>query len=166
MLIPLFLATFLLVGQAEKVPQSGIIVGTVKPPQPMAISAPVQVVLLSPEYVELWEADVQKRLDTYWERYKSAFAQKKEYFTEISRMAYLDSIQFVVNRMRRDLPEGFSAFVQFSSTEGRFEFKGIPLGRYKVFAVGRADGQQLIWQDSVELSDPLPQFIDLHTPIP
>jgi hypothetical protein len=169
MLKSLVLAGFFLTSQTGKPAESGIIVGEVNPPPALTVSEPLQIVLLTPQYADIWSSDVQKRLDTYWERYKPAFAQKKEYFTEISRMAYLDSIQFVVNRMRRDLREKAGAFVQTTSREGRFEFKDVPFGEYKVVAWGRAGGasaQQFIWQESIDVNSPVPQFLDLKTRIP
>ena len=162
----LLLAALFVAAQSEKTVESGIIVGSVDPPGSSTVSEPLQIVLLSPQYVELWEGDLQKRLDSYWERYKPAFAQNKEFFTEISRMAYLDSIQFVVNRMRRDLREGIAAFLQQSSGEGRFEFKNVPFGDYKVIAMGRAGGQQLIWQEPIAVKSSVPQFLELKTRIP
>jgi len=166
MLKSLVLAAFVLTSQAGKPSESGIIVGEVNPPAGLTVSEPLQIALLSPQYADIWNSDVQRRLDTYWERYKPAFAQKKEYFTEISQRAYLDSIQFVVNRMRRDLREKFAAFVQTTSKEGRFEFKDVPFGEYKVVAWGRVGTQQFIWQESTDVNSSVPQFLELKTRIP
>lgn len=166
MLKSLLVAALFVAAQSEKTAGSGIIVGSVYPPGSLTVSEPLQIVLLSPPYVELWEGDLQKRLDSYWERYKPAFAQNKEYFTEISRMAYLDSIQFVVNRIRRDLREKAAAFIRQSSSEGRFEFKDVPFGDYKVIAMGRASSQNFIWQEPIAVQSSIPQFIELKTRIP
>lgn len=135
-------------------------------PREQTITEPVQVILLSTEYSNLFSRDLQLRLDTYWERYKPAFTQKKEFFFEISRMAHRDALQTVVTRMRRDMRNDISGFVQTTSAEGKFEFKDIPLGEYKIFAVGKIGQQDVIWQDAVEIKLPLPQFLELKTRLP
>ena len=74
-------------------------------------------------------------------------------------MAYRESTQFVIARMRRDIPTKIADFIQLSSAEGRFEFKNVPMGEYKVLAVGKI-GDQEVHLAGVHRS---PQF---HSTIP
>src|SRR5215510_3719846 len=166
---PFLLATLLLLGQKPaKEPESqlGLLAGNVIAPEHTTISQPLQVILLAPQYVELWNSDVQKRLDIYWERYKPAFAQKKELFFELTKSAYQESLQFVLSRMSRDLGPGISKFRGTSTSDGKFEFKDIPLGEYKVVAVGRAGDQMYIWLESTEVTSSIPQFLQLKKRVP
>jgi hypothetical protein len=166
MLKPLLFTTLLILAQKEeKPPQTGIIAGAVAAPEG-GFSQPVQVILLSPKYEELWNSDVQKRLDGYWERFKPAFAQQKEIFLEATKMAYRESTQFVITRMRLDLQGQTANFIQQSSLDGRFEFKGVPTGEYKVLAVGKIGTQEVIWQESVKISNSIPQFLQLKKLVP
>jgi hypothetical protein len=167
MLKPLLLVTLLfLIQKPDKPVETAILAGRVTLPTEVTLSQPLQVVLFPPEYSDLWETEVQRRLDGYWERYKPAFAQRKEFFAEVSLMAYREATQYVVTRMRREVPAKLAELVQNTSPEGRFEFKNIPLGIYKVVALGRVDGQELLWQESVDLNSPLPQFLQLKKRIP
>jgi len=75
MLSYLLIAAVLLVAQNPE--QTGIIAGTVIAP-PHDVTYPVQVILLSPRYVDLWSSEVQKRLDSYWQRYVPTFKDRKE----------------------------------------------------------------------------------------
>ena len=162
MLKPLLLAALLLLAQKPDTPaETGILAGRVTLPAETALSQPLQVILFPPDYSDLWESEVQKRLDGYWERYKPAFIQKKEFFAEVSLMAYREATQFVLTRMRREIPAKLADLVQNASPEGRFEFKGFPLGTYKVVALGRIDGQDVLWQESVDLNSSIPQFLQL-----
>jgi hypothetical protein len=141
---------------------TGIIAGTVvgSAQQPERI----QVILLSAEYLDLWNGDVQRRLDVYWERYKPAFAKEKELFFQISRMAHIEATDYVLGRMRRDMSA--SDYLKHASPEGRFEFKNVPYGEYKILALGRMGEQQTIWQESVDVRSPIPQFLELKKPLP
>ena len=49
-------------------------------PEKVRVSQPVQVVVFSGSYVNLYLADLQMRLDNYWEDFKLAFIQDKEAF--------------------------------------------------------------------------------------
>jgi hypothetical protein len=159
------IAALVLLQQPERA-GLGIVAGTVLGPEEQKITQPVQVVLLSPQYGDLLNSDMQRRLDLYWERYKPAFAQQKEFFFEVSRMAYRDSIQYVVTRMRREIRTTVANVVQESSPDGRFEFKDIPFGEYKIVAVGKIGDRQEIWQDTIEVRTPVPQFLTLKNRVP
>src|SRR5438477_5744190 len=127
MLQTILVASMLLFAQ-HPAAQTGVIAGTVTVPADHPLSQPLQVILLSPRYADLWDTDVQKRLDMYWERYKPAFAQNKEYFLEISRKAQIESLDYVIARMRRDSADNIANFVKQAAADGRFEFKAVPFG--------------------------------------
>lgn len=161
MLCPFLVAALLFFQQPQKIDELGMIAGTVDPPGEAKLSQPVQVILLSAKYTELWNSDVQKQLDVYWERYKPAFAQNKEFFFEVSRMAYRDAMNNIIARMRRELRTGVSDYLQNTSSEGKFEFTHVPFGEYKILASGQVAGQDVFWQDSVDVRSPIPQFLAL-----
>jgi hypothetical protein len=151
----LLLTALLVLGQkpeAAKEPEFGAIAGSIVPPEKAAITQPVQVILLAPQYVDLWNVP--------------AFAQKKELFIELSRNAYQESLQFVVNRMSRDLGGRVSDYRELSTPDGKFEFKHIPLGEYKVVAMGKAGDQTYIWQESTEITSSVPLFLQLKKRVP
>src|ERR671936_424459 len=104
----LLLLAFLLVQQPQV---TGTIAGTVPALPPQKLPAPIQVILLSAEYSDLWNSDVQKRLDVYWERYKPAFARQKEFFFEVSKQAHREATNYVINRLRRDNSSSVSNYL-------------------------------------------------------
>jgi hypothetical protein len=144
----------------------GIIAGNVVPPAGQTISGPLQVILLTPQYAALWNSDVQKRLDLYWERYKPAFAQNKDFFTEVSKLAYRESLQFVLARMRLELRGAASTFIIDSADDGKFQFKSVPFGEYKVLATGKVGQQEFIWQEAIDVKSSVPQFLPLKQRLP
>ncbi len=167
MLRSLLLAAILLAPQKPEPPKElGIIVGKVLPPNETHIKQPLQVVLMAPQYATLWNQKLQEQLDLYWERYKPAFVQKKELFFEVARMAYQDSMQFVMARMSRDLGANLKNYRIDSSADGKFQFKDIPPGSYNVVAYGRAGDQTYYWQEAVEITNSVPQFLQLKQHIP
>jgi hypothetical protein len=150
----------------QKQPELGIIAGGVVAPDNTTIKQPLQVVLMPPPYAMLWNQKLQEQLDLYWERYKPAFLQKKELFFEVSKMAYQDTLQFVMARMSRDLGGSMKDYRIDSSPAGKFEFKNLPLGDYKVVAYGRAGDQTYFWQESVEVTSAVPQFVQMKKHVP
>ncbi len=160
----LFFAAVMLGGQKPQ--ETGIVAGIVVPPPSQQISAPVQVILLPAEYRDLWNSELQKRLDVYWEQYKPAFARRKEFFFQVSHQAHRETTNYVVTRMRRDPASNFSNYLKDTSPDGRFEFRNVPYGEYKILAVGTIGNQDVIWQDSLEVRSPIPQFLELKTRIP
>lgn len=160
------LVTAVLLFAQQPTAQTGIIAGTVMPPAHQPLTQPIQVILLSPRYANLWDTDVQKRLDMYWERYKPAFVQNKEFFVEISRRAHIEALDYVITRMRRDASSSVSDYVREATKDGKFEFKSVPFGEYKILAVGKAQNLDLVWQESVDVRNPIPQFLELKKPLP
>ena len=165
MLQSILIAALLWFGQ-QPAAQTGVIAGTVTIPADHLLSQPLQVILLSPRYADLWDTDVQKRLDMYWERYKPAFAQNKEYFLEISRKAQIESLDYVVARMRRDTADNIGDYVKQASADGKFEFKAVPFGAYKILVVGKSQNMNLVWRESVDVHTTLPQFLEMKKPLP
>jgi hypothetical protein len=165
MLKSILMAAFFVFAQ-KAVPETGIVAGSVTAPADHELSQPVQVILLSPRYTNLWDTDVQKRLDMYWERYKPAFVQNKEFFVEISRKAQIEALDYVIARMRRDPSSNVADYLKVTDTNGKFEFKSVPFGEYKLLAIGKAQNVDLIWQESVDVRTPLPQFLQLKKPLP
>ena len=146
---------------AGDVPKLGIVAGNIAGSADERPSDPVRVVLLPPQYANLWVSDVQKRLDMYWERYKPAFAQRKEFFFEVSRMAHRDSLEFIVSRMQRDQRIKIADYVLMTSADGKFEFKDLPIGEYRIVAFSKVGGVDSLWQETVEIRDAVPQFVRL-----
>jgi hypothetical protein len=169
MVKPLLMASVLLLPQQPappRQPQLGIIAGNVIAPEKTTLKAPIQIFLMPPPYAALWNQKLQEQLDLYWERYKPAFLQKKELFFEVSKMAYQDTLQVVMARMSRDLGPGLKNYEANTAPDGRFQFKNLPLGDYRVVAYGRAGDQTYYWLGSVNLTDSIPQFVQLKQHVP
>ena len=164
MLKALIVAAALLVGQKPE--GTSLITGTVVLPPLQQPSRPVQVILLSSQYMNLWNSDVQKRLDVYWEIYKPAFASNKDFFFEISKQAHREATNYVLTRMRRDSSGNLADYLKETSPEGTFEFKNVPFGEYKVLAIGRIGDQDVMWQEFVDVRSSVPQFVEMKKRIP
>src|SRR5207247_11319218 len=63
------IAALLVLGQKPQ--ETGIVMGIVVPPVSQQISPPVQVILLPAQYRDLWNSDLQKRLDVRSEEHTS-----------------------------------------------------------------------------------------------
>ena len=151
------MAALLLITQEPQ--QTGVVAGSVVPPQP------VHVILLGPDYVELWANEVQRRLDLYWQQYQAAFVTRKELFSQFSRQAHRDAANYVFTRMQIESPGKVSTYVMETSADGKFEFKNLPFGEYKILAFAK-NNQELIWQESVDVRTPIPYFLELRKSIP
>jgi hypothetical protein len=164
MLKALVVAAALLV--AQKLESTSLITGTVVLPPLQKPSRPVQVILLSSQYMNLWNSDVQKRLDVYWETYKPAFASQKDFFFEISKQAHREATNYVLTRMRRDPSSNLADYLKETSPDGTFEFKNVPFGEYKVLAIGRIGDQDVMWQEFVDVRSSVPQFVEMKKRVP
>jgi hypothetical protein len=164
MLNLLLVAAFML--PAEGPPQTAIIAGMVVPPSQQEISQPVQIILLSPRYVDLWIGEVQARLDRYWQVYQPALRNHKELFAEFSQQAHRDATVSVLSRMRKDSAGDVSDYLIQMSDDGRFEFKNVPLGEYKILAIGKVGHQDMMWQELIDVRSAVPHFIELKKRVP
>src|SRR5262245_32798419 len=158
----LLLTAVLLFAQDQQ--QTGIITGAVVIPQ-QEISQPLQVILLSPDYADLWTSEVQKRLDRYWQQFQSTFRFRKEVFLEMSQRAHQEATNYVVTRMRRQANNTSELLTQ-TSRNGRFEFKNIPFGEYKVLAFGKIGDQEVLWHEFIDVRSSIPRFLELKNRVP
>jgi hypothetical protein len=146
--------------------QTGIIAGAVIPPPEHRISEPLQVILLSSRYTNVWNTDVQKRLDAYWEIYKNALKSRRDLFSEVSKQAQWEATTYVLMRMRGDSSHNLSDYLQETSSDGKFEFKKVPFGEYKILAVGKLGSEEVMWQEFVDVRSQIPQFLELNKRVP
>jgi hypothetical protein len=145
--------------------QTGIVVGVVKLPDGGRLSEPARIVLLPPTYVEIWDKQVQTRLDNYWELFKPEFAGNKEHFVDYNRIVQLEAFRYVTSNMRRDLGLEASRLMKDAGPNGQFEFKDIPFGTYLLLVYTSRNGQELIWSKAVEINSPIPIFVDIGKPV-
>ena len=145
---------------------TGTVAGKITPAEGSKLAKPAQVILLSPDYVEQWNTDVQERMDNYWERFKPTFIQQKEMYREVAKMAYRDSFDALARSMQRSNRPRIADFIHNTTPDGKFEFTNIPLGRYKMLAMGTIGFEQVVWQESVELTGSVPLYVDLKKTLP
>jgi hypothetical protein len=154
----------LLLGLTQTAP-AGTVIGIVKDPTSGRAAAGARVVLLPPKYTELWDRQVQSRLDNYWELFKPEFAARKESFLGYSRIAQIEALRYVTASMRRELGDA-TKLIKESSPTGQFEFRSVPLGTYQLIVHATAlNGQDLIWSKTVEVQTDAPIFVDLGKPV-
>jgi len=151
-------------GLLQAVP-SGTIIGEVKAPEKGSLSQPVRIVLLPPKYTELWNRQVQTRIDNYWEIFKPEFIANKERFVEFNRMAQVEAFRYVTSNMRRDLGDAASKLMKDAPANGQFDFSGIPFGTYQLLVLATFNGRDLIWLKTVEVQTEIPIFVDLGKPV-
>jgi len=144
---------------------TGTVVGVVKLPNSSKPAQAARVALLPPKYTEVWNKQMQTRLDNYWEVFKPEFAANKEHFADFIRAAQLESLRFVTSSMRRDLGEAASKLLKESSATGQFEFTGIPFGTYQLLVQATVNGRDVIWSKLVEVQTEIPIFVDLGKPV-
>ena len=151
MLLPLLLSAVLVL-------PAGTIKGNIAPPDNVRIAKPVQVVVFSGAYVNLYLAEVQKRVDNYWEDYRGLFIQDKQAFVHFRERAQVQALEATLNRMRSDDPESITKFVH-TTTNNTFEFHAVPQGECKVVALVNIGGEEFIWSDSVILKGDTSEFV-------
>jgi hypothetical protein len=144
---------------------TGTVVGIVKLPNSTKAVSSARVVLLPPKYTELWNKQVQTRLDNYWEIFKPEFATNKQRFMEFDRLAQIEALRYVTSNMRRDLGDGASKLMKESSPAGQFEFTAIPFGTYQLLVQATVSGEDVIWSKTVDVQSEIPIFVDLGKPV-
>jgi hypothetical protein len=160
------MAATLLTPFQEAPVETTVIAGAVTAPPERAISRPLRVILIPPQYLDLWNIEVQRRLDYFWQEHTIAFAKRRELFFQFSRRAHKDATEYVLTRMRRDPFEDFSEYQAKTSASGVFEFRNVPLGEYKILAVGEIDGQDVVWHESLDVRSTVPYFLELKKRVP
>ena len=147
-----------------QVPETGTLLGLVKLPSGKPGQA-ARVVLLPPKYTEVWNRQVQQRLDNYWEVYKPELAVKKEHIADLYRLAHVESLRYVIATMRRELGDGASKYIKETPATGQFEFRGIPFGTYQLLVQVTAEGEDITWSRIVDVGTTVPIFVDLGKPV-
>jgi hypothetical protein len=146
-------------------PQTGTVAGLIKLPAGSKPAA-AHVILLPPKYTEVWNKQVQQKLDNYWEVFKPELAVHKEHITDIYRMVHVESFGYVALTMRRELGEaGASRFMKDASPGGQFEFRGIPFATYQVLAQTTVGPDNIVWSATVDVDTDVPIFVDLGKPV-
>jgi hypothetical protein len=145
--------------------QTGTVVGVVKLPNQTKPAQAARVVLLPPNYTEVWNKQVQQRLDNYWEIFKPEFYANKDHFADFDRVAHVEAFQYVTSTMRRELGDDASKLIKDASPAGQFEFRGIPLGTYQVIVRATFNGQDVVWSRTLEVQMDIPVFVDLGKPV-
>ena len=146
--------------------QTGTIVGLIKLTNGSKPATVTHVMLLPPKYTEVWNKQVQQRLDNYWEIYKPELAVHKEHITDIYRMVHAEAFGYVASNMRRDLGEaGASRFIRDAYPGGQFEFRGIPFATYQLLAQATTNGETIFWSATVGVDTDVPVFVDLGKPV-
>jgi hypothetical protein len=143
----------------------GTVVGVVKLPDSDKPVPAARVILMPPKYTEIWNRQMQTRLDNYWEIFKPEFAVNKQSFLEFDRIVQVESFQYIGITMRRELGEGASKFIKESAPNGQFEFSGVPFGTYQMLVGASVKGQDVVWSKAVEVQSDIPIFVDLGKPV-
>jgi hypothetical protein len=144
---------------------TGAVMGVVLVPDASRPASAARAVLLPPKYADLWDRQVQTRLDNYWEVYKPEFLANKEHFLDFNRMAQVEGLRYAVSMMRRDLGSDAERFIKDSLSAGQFEFNGVPVGTYQLLVVASINGKDVMWSKSVSVKPDLPTFVDLGKPV-
>lgn len=132
--------------------QSVSISGGLATPDGMPAPTTAQVVLLPSRYVAAFDAEVQRRLDDYWESYKGQFARQKELFYQVIPLAHRDALDSVIYQMQRDSTIKVNDLVK-EARGGLFEFRGVSSGNYKLVAIAAIGNKQYVWTESVTVGD-------------
>ena len=132
--------------------QSASISGSLVPPQGMAPPSTAQAVLLPVQYANLFNAEAQERIDSYWEAFKNAgMAQRqKEQFTQFMAYAYSTALESVISQMRRDGKVSTANLVK-NAPQGQFEFRGVPQGEYKLVVTANLRGTDYVWTETLQV---------------
>jgi hypothetical protein len=142
---------------------TGTVIGLVKLPSGKP-SLGARVVLVPPKYIEVWNKEVQQRLDNYWEIYKPDLLANKDNVPKLYRLAYVEALRNLIATMRHDLGDGISSYLKESSSTGQFEFRGIPFGTYQLLVQAREGNDEITWSRIVDVQSNIPIFVDLGKP--
>jgi hypothetical protein len=162
-MLALVLSAFLTLLQAPT--QTGTVTGVVKLPNGSRPTQTARAALLPAKYADMWNKQMQQRLDNYWEIYKPELLVNKEHVTEIYRMAHVEAFRYITSTMRRELGEGASKYIKDTSANGQFEFRDIPFGTYQLLVGTAAAGQDVVWSRTIDVDSDVPVFADLGQPV-
>jgi len=126
------------------------ITGSLAIPDGMPPPTTAQVVLLPARYATIFDAEVQRRLDDYWERYKGQFARQKELFYQVTPIAHREALESVLYQMQRDSRVNCATLIK-SARGGQFEFRGVAPGSYKLIALASIRDMQYVWTEAVDV---------------
>jgi hypothetical protein len=125
----------------------------------------VKVLLLPGSYADVYDSEVLHLLDETWERYKPVLVQSKEMFLPLSQMAQAQALQYVLEVMRHNGVDT-SKLTKNTTPDGKFEFKNVPQGEYKVVAHGEIAGGDVVWQGWLNLDAAGPVPVLLKSTLP
>jgi len=158
----LALALSLVVGFFQ-VADTGTILGLVKLPNGTPAKA-AHVVMVPPKYTELWNREVQQRLDNYWEIYKPDLLANKDHVPRLYKLAYVEALRNLTTTMRREMGEGASKYIKDAAPAGQFEFRGLPFGTYQLLIQATTEGDTITWSRIVDVDTNVPIFVDIGKP--
>jgi hypothetical protein len=146
-----------------QVSETGTVIGLLKLPSGNPGQG-ARVVLVPPKYIEVWNKEVQQRLDNYWEIYKPQLLANKDNVPKLYRLAYVEALRNLVTTMRHDMGDGVSKYLKETSSTGQFEFRGIPFGTYQLIVQAMTDNDDITWSRIVDVQTSIPIFVDLGKP--
>lgn len=144
--------------------QSTTISGSLVAPIGMTPPSSAEVVLLPAPYDQMFIAEAQQLIDDYWNRYKFEFAADKQLFLKVPPVAYKEALEITLLRMRGDPKINTGNFVRTASA-GRFEFRGVAPGEYKIIAIGSMRNIDYVWTESLQVTK-TPVVLQLKNRIP
>lgn len=132
--------------------QTSSITGGLEAPVGMPPPSTARVVLLPVEYARLFNADTQRRIDDFWERFKETGMARnnRELFIQFMPIAYGSALENVVAQMRRDTKINIANLIK-TAPQGRFEFRGIAPGEYKLVATASLRGMDYVWTETLQV---------------
>jgi hypothetical protein len=142
---------------------TGTVIGVVKLPSGKPPQS-AHVVLVPPKYTELWNREVQQRLDNYWEIYKPQLLANKDLVPSLYRLAYAEALRNMTATIRREMGEDASTYIKETTATGQFEFRGIPLGTYQLLIQATSGDDVMTWSRIVDVQTGIPIFVDLGKP--
>jgi len=145
-----------------QVAQTGTVLGLVKLPTGKPAQS-ARVVMVPPKYTELWNREVQQRLDNYWEIYKPDLLANKDHVPRLYKLAYVEALRNLTTTMRRELGEGASKYIKDATPTGQFEFRDLPFGTYQL-VIQTTEGDATTWSKIVDIDTSVPLFIDIGKP--
>lgn len=156
---------FVFLSQEAPDVKTGTIVGEILPSRQARVRGSVRLALLDEKYTNMYDAEALQRLDEYWETFKPTFVRSKELFYPISQVAQTEAIEYVMGKMRQEGAD-LLRMTGSSTPDGRFEFRNVPFGEYKVVAFGSLGADNFVWLGWVNLDTTDPVHVELKSTLP